>query len=90
MEASDDLDPVATETMTPTQVDILETETATYTDPVYGFSFTYPSNWQVEVRDEHFIRVTGPQEVFLSIGVKRSGEEVQIQRTGVGAGEIDT
>jgi hypothetical protein len=89
-EASEDLDPIATETMTPVQADLLETETATYTDPVYGFSFTYPSNWQVEVRNEHFIRVKGPQEMFLSIGVKRGGEEVQIQRTGVGAGEIDT
>jgi hypothetical protein len=89
-EASEDLDPIATETMTPVQADLLETETATYTDPVYGFSFTYPSNWQVEVRNEHFIRVKGPQELFLSIGVKRGGEEVQIQRTGVGAGEIDT
>ena len=88
MEASENLEPVATETMTPTQADTLERETATYTDPVYGFSFTYPSNWQVEVRNEHFIRVKGPQEVFLSIGVKCSGEEVQIQRTGVGAGEI--
>jgi hypothetical protein len=87
-EASEDLDPIATETMTPVQADLLETETATYADPVYGFSFTYPSNWQVEVRDEHFIRVKGPQEMFLSIGVKRSGEDVQIQRTGVGAGEI--
>lgn len=71
----------------------------TYTNAGYGFSVQYPENWTLkEVIDPvatmkgHAIQLV-PQanpKVMLQIGFKRSSEEQQITRTGVGSGDIIT
>ena len=81
--------PTVTPTATPAY--IIESESQyenwhTYTNWTYSFSFSFPSDWAVYTR-EHFIEVR-QGDLGLNIGVKWLGDEVQIQRTGVGAGEL--
>ncbi len=66
----------------------------TYTHPIHGFSFRYPPGWQVDSSPAgpNFVRVrprSGP-DVELAVGVRRPDEDVPIQRTGVGAGDVET
>jgi Tol biopolymer transport system component len=66
----------------------------TYTHSIYGFSFRYPPDWYVvskaDVPNALWLRHKEQPSLELSIGFRRSGEETPIQRTGVGAGEIET
>jgi Tol biopolymer transport system component len=77
----------------------------TYTSADYGFSFRYPPGWRVSEHrypsdvqfpqdpdSPNFVwlyRGDGP-EVVLRIGVRWPDEAAPIQRTGTGAGEIET
>jgi hypothetical protein len=57
-----------------------------YTNLTYGFSFSFPADWNVYTRDHSVWVRQGKQG--LNIGVRWPREEVRIQRTGVGAGEL--
>lgn len=57
-----------------------------YTNLIYGFSFSFPSDWNVYTRD-HLVQVR-QGDLGLIIGIKWPGDEASIQRTGVGAGEL--
>jgi hypothetical protein len=57
-----------------------------YTNLIYGFSFSFPADWNVYTRDHSVWIRQGKQG--LIIGVRWPDEDVQIQRTGVGAGEL--
>lgn len=61
-------------------------ERQTYCNPDYGFSFSYPSDWQIEERP-HFVQLHNG-DLALSIGFKRVSENVNIVRTGVAAGDL--
>jgi len=68
----------------------------TYTHPAYGFSFRYPAGWDPEPQTAktypNIVRLVGPDEgrdVELTIGFRRADEEVPIQRTGTGAGDVE-
>ena len=58
-----------------------------YINPEYCFTFTYPSDWTL-VASRHFIALS-KNSIALVIGVRRYGESTVIQRTGVGAGDIE-
>jgi hypothetical protein len=61
-----------------------------YVNEAYGFSFLVPPDWGLCERYEHFIRLCTPSSptVFLTIGFRRTTEDAEIQRTGLGAGEV--
>jgi hypothetical protein len=66
----------------------------TYTHPTYGFSFRHPPDWQPvdepEVPNILRLHHGKPDAVELTIGFRRPEEEARIQRTGVGAGDVET
>jgi len=66
----------------------------TYTHPTHGFSFRYPPGWHVDPSPAgpNFVRVrpTAGPDMELTVGVRRPDEAVPIQRTGVGAGDVET
>jgi inhibitor of cysteine peptidase len=68
-----------------------------YKDAEHGFSFHYPPEWTVAMDEraqttsyQHLLWLKPPQYplVQMSIGFKRVGEDIGIQRTGLGAGDI--
>jgi len=65
----------------------------TYTNADYGFSFQYPSDWVLlpatGTMVGHAVRLR-PDEVNaqLVVAFKRTNEDVQISRTGLGSGEM--
>jgi Tol biopolymer transport system component len=65
----------------------------TYTQTTYGFSFRYPPGWDVvnmpDVPNTIWLRHQGQSGLELSIGFRWTGEDVVIQRTSVGAGEVE-
>jgi hypothetical protein len=65
-----------------------------YTNETYGFSFIFPPDWIVSEHGINLIYVCPSSTITigiqLTIGVKRIEEDVAIQRTGVGAGDIIT
>lgn len=60
-----------------------------YVNADYCFTFIYPSDWVLVVH-RHFAILAKDETISLLIGFRKSGENVPIQRTGVGAGEIKT
>lgn len=68
--------------------------------PDYGFSFSYPPHWTLEedlrpqstsYRHAYWLRPQAGSKEVLTIGFRRASEEdVGIQRTGVGAGDLQT
>jgi hypothetical protein len=70
-----------------------------YTNPDYGLAFRYPATWTLEVYHrsqstsyQHtlWLKPNNVARVQLTIGFKRVGEEIGIQRTGVGTCELVT
>ena len=70
-----------------------------YVDSGYGFKFRYPPEWSAELdlrpdstTYQHLIWLRAPSKpvdgVQMMIAFERVGENVGIQRTGVGAGEL--
>lgn len=60
-----------------------------YINPVYAFTFKYPASWGIEKPADHYINLISSDEKWeLTIGVKRPGEDVNIVRTGVAAGDL--
>lgn len=59
-----------------------------YVNAEYCFTFVYPSDW-VLVTSQHFVGLS-KGTILLVIGFRRETENIAIQRTGVGAGEIQT
>lgn len=59
-----------------------------YTNSVYDFSFSFPPDWTLEEAG-HFVHLRY-QTLALSIGFKRSSENIHIVRTGVAAGDLVT
>lgn len=51
-------------------------ELVTYTQSAYGFSFTYPSTWEIK-QDKNFIELVN-NAVTLQMGFKKEGEGLQI------------
>ncbi len=66
----------------------------TYTQPTHGFSFRHPAEWYVVSKPDvsNMVRLHHWEQsgLELSIGFRWPGEEAPIQRTGVGAGEVET
>jgi hypothetical protein len=66
----------------------------TFTHPTHGFSFRYPADWIVvskpDVPNMIWLHHREQPDLELSIGFHWTGEEASIQRTGVGAGEVET
>ncbi len=72
----------------------------TYTNASYGVTFHYPPEWKLaETRNSakspdtlngHAVWLVpeANQDVLLQIAFKRSTEDIQIQRSGLGAGEL--
>jgi len=58
----------------------------TYHNPDYGFSFQYPASWEL-TETTNFIRLTS-QKGIVVIGYRRVTQQAQIQRTGVGEGDL--
>ena len=68
--------------------------------PDYGFSFSYPPDWNLEedlrpqstsYRHAYWLRPQAGSKDVLTIGFRRADEgDVGIQRTGVGAGDLQT
>lgn len=60
-----------------------------YANPTNGFSFRYPPDWTI-VEGPHYLCLNHPSalEARLVVGFKRAGENLTIQRSGVGAGDI--
>jgi hypothetical protein len=70
---------------------------AEYVSADHGFSFRHPPDWTVEEdlrsaspSHQHLLWLRPQQDplVQVSIGFKLAGEDVGIQRTGVGAGDL--
>ncbi|WKZ50007.1 MAG: hypothetical protein QY329_11150 [Anaerolineales bacterium] len=59
-----------------------------YIHAEYCFTFTYPSDWMLTT-SRHFIALS-KNTASLIIGFRKPVENVHIQRTGVGAGDITT
>lgn len=68
-----------------------------YTNTEHGFSFLYPPDWTLEEDQKvpstsykHLIWLRPQKEpnVVLSVGFKRFSEDIGIQRTGVGPGDL--
>jgi hypothetical protein len=68
-----------------------------YTNTEHGFSFLYPPDWTLEEDQrvpstsyKHLIWLKPQKEpnVVLSVGFKRFSEDIGIQRTGVGSGDL--
>lgn len=63
-----------------------------YTNEVFGIRFNFPSDWIIREVESNFLYVC-PSSVLgvqLSVGVRHIEEDIAIQRTGVGAGDIFT
>ncbi len=72
----------------------------TYTNASYGFTFQYPAEWKLEetrnsakspdTLNGHAVWLVpdANHDVLLQIAFKRSGEDIIIQRSGLGAGEL--
>ena len=57
-----------------------------------GFSFTFPEDWQLR-EEPNFIHLSqqdGEDSFSISIGYRQASDPTRIQRTGVGAGEVET
>jgi hypothetical protein len=61
-----------------------------YLQTVYGFSFSAPPGWTVREWGANFIKISpaGTPDIHLLVGVRWADEYVQIQRTGVPAGDL--
>jgi hypothetical protein len=62
----------------------------TYHNTAYGFSFQYPSTWELEERWgelPNYILLKGNQGTLM-IGYRRATQQARIQRTGTGAGDF--
>lgn len=62
----------------------------TYINTAYGFSFQYPSTWQLEEglgELPNYILLKGEKGVLI-IGHRRATQQAAIQRTGTGAGDF--
>jgi hypothetical protein len=59
-----------------------------YSNPAYGFSFSYPPGWQVEATGSHLIQLKQEplKTLVFNIGFKRSSEDVGIQHTNTVSG----
>lgn len=72
----------------------------TYTNASYGFTFQYPAEWKLEetrnsakspdTLNGHAVWLVpdANHDVLLQIAFKRSGEDIVIQRSGLGAGDL--
>ncbi len=72
----------------------------TYTNASYGFSFQYPPEWELEetrntakspdTLNGHAVWLTpaSDSDVLLQIAFKRTSEDITIQRSGLGAGDL--
>jgi len=71
-----------------------------YTNTAYGFTFQYPPDWKLEetrntakspnTLNGHAVWLTSntDNDVLLQIAFKRTSEDIMIQRTGVGSGDL--
>lgn len=70
-----------------------------YVDSNYGFKFRYPPEWiaELDLRNDsmtyqHLLWLSAPEKpvagVAMIIAFERIGENIGIQRTGIGAGEL--
>jgi hypothetical protein len=59
-----------------------------YLNADYCFTLTYPANWTL-IASRNAIALT-EDTIALVIGFRKTAENIVIQRTGVGAGEIET
>ncbi len=74
----------------------------TYTNASYGFTFQYPAEWKLEethntakspnTLNGHAVWLIpdANHDVLLQIAFKRSGEDIIIQRSGLGSGDLIT
>ncbi len=72
----------------------------TYTNASYGFTFQYPAEWKLEETHDtakspntlngHAVWLVPDayHDVLLQIAFKRSGEDIIIQRSGLGSGDL--
>lgn len=66
----------------------------TYSNQSYGFSFHYPADWKLSegkgTMTGHAVLLTpaSSSNISLRIAFKRTGEEAQIGRTGMGSGDL--
>ncbi|HLO18251.1 MAG TPA: hypothetical protein VK206_25695 [Anaerolineales bacterium] len=58
----------------------------------YGFSLAIPRQWGICIRYENSIYICPrpSSTISLTVGFRRTAEDLTIQRTGVGAGEVVT
>ncbi len=70
-------------------------ERTIYTNKKYGFTITFPENWEISNAftpslESHFLILSpkSDSDVQLIFGFKRTGEESRIERTGIPAGEV--
>lgn len=86
-----------TETSFPSQEKIsIEPDTSSfggwyrYTSWDYGFSFAFPSDWEVTKERGHFLFISPDKypEISLLIGSRSAEEPVTIQRSGLSAGKL--
>ena len=78
------LQPTTTLQPTATSAIIMDNATPTvapanYSQTTYGFSFTYPSNW--DIQQEKNALILSRDSVDLHIGFKKDGEEISISPT---------
>ncbi len=82
--------PPATQVPSPEPTFTLEEDGGTYTNPEYGFTFQYPSDWMIQDQGTHFVRL-GRGPLSLYIGYMWVYESVDIfNRTGLPAGDFET
>lgn len=91
--------PTATSAPTPTALPplVIDDTWATYTHKKYGFSFRYPSNWELKEitgpdntmsgRAVHLLHPADP-DVRMIIAFKHATEDARIAPTGIGGGEL--
>lgn len=61
-----------------------------YTHPIYGFSFDFSPDWTL-VEGPHYLCLNHKfQNLTLIVGYKRFTESANIQRSGIGAGDVVT
>ncbi len=62
-----------------------------YTNETYGFSLAFPPGWElIEGQNYVCVRPQYKPTTILIVGFRRDSEDLPIQRTGVGAGDIST
>jgi len=84
-----------TSVLAPTPTSIIQPDPTrqgwmTYHNTAYGFSFQYPSTWELDnsMGDlPNFIQLKG-ETGTLMIGYRRATQQARIQRTGTGAGDF--